>query len=82
MIDYQILYQTLSDHGADVWADILPEQLQAAFNPARHGQLTRWLQAIDDYPELSPSQRVFNEDTVKIGTDSDLADISPEDLTA
>lgn len=82
MIDYQILYQTLRDHGADAWADILPEQLQSAFNPTRHGQLTRWLQAIDDLPELFLSRRVFNEDTVKIGTASDLGDIHPEELTA
>lgn len=82
MIDYLPLYQTLRERLADTWADILPEQLQSAFNPARHGQLMAWQRTIADLPILSPSQCELNEDTVKIGSAGDLIGINREQLTS
>lgn len=82
MIDYQPLYQTLRAHGAGVWADILPDQLQAAFLPVRHGQLTRWMQSVVDLTDISASRLIFDQDTVTIGTANDLDLITHEQLTA
>lgn len=80
MIDYQPLYQTLREHGADAWADSLPEQIGSAFQPSRHGQLTRWIETIDGLPDLSPSQCIFNENAVTIGVADDLTDTAREHL--
>jgi tRNA (mo5U34)-methyltransferase len=73
MSDYQTLYDTLLDAKADTWLDVLPAQLAQAFDAAKHGNLLRWQTAIQQHPELNPSQRLLNTDAVQIGSSEDLS---------
>jgi tRNA (mo5U34)-methyltransferase len=73
MSDYQTLYDTLLDAKAEAWLDVLPAQLAQAFDAAKHGDLLRWQTAIQQHPELNPSQRLLNADAVQIGSNEDLS---------
>jgi tRNA (mo5U34)-methyltransferase len=73
MSDYQALYDTLLDAKADAWLEVLPAQLEQAFDTAKHGDLLRWQTAIQQHPKLNPSQRLLNADAVQIGSSEDLS---------
>jgi tRNA (mo5U34)-methyltransferase len=72
MIDYQPLYQTLIDAKADVWAEILPQQLERGFDPIKHGDLPRWQALVDNVPALPTTQRLLDANAVQIGCGEDL----------
>ena len=72
MIDYQPLYDTLREANADAWADKLEKSIAEALDPVRHGKLPEWLDAIDKLPTLKPSFKAFANDTVQIGTATDI----------
>lgn len=73
MFDYQALYDTLLEAKADAWVELLPQQLADAFDATKHGDLVRWQAHINQLPELTPSQRLLNADTVQIGWAEDLS---------
>jgi len=72
MSDYQALYNALLEAKADAWVELLPTQLANAFDSTQHGDLVRWQAAIQQLPELTPSQRLLNDDTVQIGCADDV----------
>lgn len=72
MIDYQFLYQTLRAAKADIWADRLPQQISAALDPARHGDLATWQRLIEYLPNATTTHRILDTDTVQIGSANDL----------
>ncbi|MDD5410017.1 MAG: tRNA 5-methoxyuridine(34)/uridine 5-oxyacetic acid(34) synthase CmoB [Methylobacter sp.] len=82
MIDYQPLYNVLIDAKADAWADMLPQQLASAFDPARHGNFAQWQALVESVPVLPASQRVLDADAVQIGSFDDLAATAPGSLAA
>ncbi len=49
--DYRPFLQRLAQAGLPRWAERLPEQIAAALAPARHGDLTRWRQALTQLPD-------------------------------
>ncbi|MGZ8947044.1 MAG: tRNA 5-methoxyuridine(34)/uridine 5-oxyacetic acid(34) synthase CmoB [Methylococcaceae bacterium] len=71
-MDYQPLYDTLLEAKADAWVRLLPQQLERAFDPASHGNLTQWRTLIEQLPALATTHRVLNADTVQIGRPDDL----------
>lgn len=74
MMDYQPLYNALIDAKADVWADMLPQQLERAFDQAKHGDLAQWQALVESVPVLPVSQRVLDADAVQIGCADDLVE--------
>ena len=82
MNQYQALYSMLREAGADAWADVLPRQLEMAFDLSQHGTLAKWQKMIEDLPACSPSIRHADADTVQIGTAADLSGITQEQLRA
>ena len=80
MIDYQQLYQALRSAKADTWADRLPQQISAAFDPTRHGLLAIWQQLIDNLPEFSTRLRILDADVVQIGSANDLTEMAKATL--
>ncbi len=80
MIDYQPLYDTLSDAKADVWAKLLPQQLNLALDPTKHGDLAQWLALVDSVPVLPTTQRVLDADNVQIGGADDLTTLAKNQL--
>lgn len=82
MIDYNPLYQSLQSAKAEIWADRLPQQISAAFDPNRHGHLATWQQTIANLPEIFTTQRIIDADTVIIGSAEDLTELSRSTLEA
>lgn len=73
MIDYQPLYQTLLDAQVSEWVDVLPQQLEQAFDLRTHGSAANWLNAITKLPTVADlSTCDFNADSIKIGCAADL----------
>lgn len=73
MFDYQLLYQTLSEQGAEQWATRLPGQIDQAFTADGHGDLPRWLDAIEQLPNPPYSKCRLDADEVQIGSADDLS---------
>jgi len=80
MIDYQPLYQALRAAQADVWADILPDQLADALVKSKHGTLPHWQKLIGDMPTLPTDHRLLDADAVQIGTKDDLTEAAKNRL--
>ncbi len=80
MMDYQPLYDALLDAKSDAWAKMLPEQLELAFDSARHGNLAQWQALVESVPALSVSQRVLDADAVQIGCSDDLSTTAKNQL--
>ncbi|WP_374089716.1 tRNA 5-methoxyuridine(34)/uridine 5-oxyacetic acid(34) synthase CmoB [Methylomicrobium lacus] len=74
MTAYDGLYAALSEANAGAWADLLPDQIAAALDPARHGTLPRWQALLERLPALSPSLRCLTGDVVQIGRAEDIGD--------
>ncbi|HHA18263.1 MAG TPA: tRNA 5-methoxyuridine(34)/uridine 5-oxyacetic acid(34) synthase CmoB [Methylophaga sp.] len=72
MIDYQPLYQTLSELKAEAWVEILPQQLEQAFDLNSHGSAADWFDTIEQLPAVKPVTSELNAGVVKIGDISDL----------
>ena len=72
MIDYQPLYDALSDVKADAWVRLLPQQLSSAFEPSRHGNLAEWQTVVERLPNLTTTHRLLDADAVQIGRPDDL----------
>ena len=52
MIDYQPLIDHWTGSELDRWAQLLPEQLAAGLSHQRYGDLARWLQVLEDLPDI------------------------------
>lgn len=72
MIDYQPLYDFLSDAKAEKWGDLLPQQLEKAFELSSNGYLPEWLEIIEQIPVLTTQHRQLNSSVVAIGKAGDI----------
>jgi len=72
MIDYQPLYDTLLDLKADKWLEIIPAQLESAFDLNNNGHAANWLKTIDRLPKNSASSIDLNASHVRVGERADL----------
>ena len=72
MIDYQPLYQTLSELKAEAWVEIMPQQLKQAFDLNSHGSAANWFDTIEQLPIVRPVASELNGGVVRIGDRSDL----------
>ncbi len=73
MIDYNPLYNALIEAKAESWAEILPQQLAAAFDTTKHGSLNEWHNIIDNLPLLITNHRVLSTDSIHIGEKNQLS---------
>ncbi|MGZ5010624.1 MAG: tRNA 5-methoxyuridine(34)/uridine 5-oxyacetic acid(34) synthase CmoB [Methylobacter sp.] len=80
MIDYQPLYDALTDAKAEAWVKILPQQLERGFDPAKHGNLAQWQALIDSVQEASATHKALDADTVQIGSPDELSDAAKKQL--
>ena len=73
MINYQPLYELLTERNAEHWATILPKQIQQKLNPDAHGNFTKWNAAVEQLPiPQNPSLQLDNE-SFKIGQADELS---------
>jgi tRNA (mo5U34)-methyltransferase len=56
MIDYQPLISRWQNGELGHWAQQLPQQIDQGLSPQRYGDLNRWLQVLEDLPELVADQ--------------------------
>ena len=70
MIDYQPLIDHWRDSELDRWAQVLEQQIDNGLSQERHGDLQRWLQALQDLPTL-PVESI-HLDTSRVGANSAL----------
>ncbi|MBU2885113.1 tRNA 5-methoxyuridine(34)/uridine 5-oxyacetic acid(34) synthase CmoB [Gilvimarinus agarilyticus] len=57
MIDYNALYTFLNEHPKLAqWSQQLPEQVAQGLCPKRFGDLSGWLNALEQIPEINPEQ--------------------------
>ncbi len=72
-MEYEPLYQALTEVNATGWAELLEQQISAALNPTKHGYLPTWLRLIDETPSIPTQHRILNQDVVEIGLSSDIS---------
>ena len=70
MIDYSELYKALENSEANSWLETLSDSIERAFNSPRHGELDKWLEMLDNLPNVEPSSIDLNSE-VRIGTTDD-----------
>lgn len=79
-IDYDLMYQSLSDTGMHEWSESLRPALQTYFDNINHGDFKEWQRALQTLPELTPSQVRLNQPVVHIGDKEDATELQKEVL--
>jgi len=79
LIDYTSLYEHLAVSPLESWLDVLPVQIQQAFDSKRHGDLDEWMLTLKAFPRVQPSSIDLNSSVIRVGTPGD---ISPRDREA
>ena len=72
MIDYSKLYDALAGTPQSVWLKRLPVLLESKFDVNRHGDLTRWDEALKRLPDIKPSSIDLNSGAIRVGTEKDI----------
>lgn len=67
-MNYQALYDTLTQRNASAWVEQLPAQLTQAFHVTKQSELPKWQTVIANLPDITSTQRDLNSDAVQIGT--------------
>lgn len=67
MIDYSFLYQIIKKTPLNPWLSTLPAQVEGAFDPARFGNLEKWMDILRQLPDIKSSHVDFNIGTVSVG---------------
>jgi len=80
MIDYQPLYQILTELKADAWVELLPQQIDQAFDFSSNGHAENWLATLEQLPEGKASVLDLNACLIKIGEAADLDEITQAKL--
>ncbi|MEX2476497.1 tRNA 5-methoxyuridine(34)/uridine 5-oxyacetic acid(34) synthase CmoB [Marinobacter sp.] len=86
MFDWQHCYQPLLDElsgrGLDRWCQVLAKQLKRRFEDNPHGDITRWMAALDQLPDLAAPHASLDTSAVTLSTDLPLTDAQGEQLEA
>ena len=74
MIDYQPLYRALRETDLANWENILPDKIQHAIYQRGHGNLSKWLKALEQLPDIKPSTIELNRSSVSVGNKNDCTE--------
>ncbi len=72
MINYQPLYQVLTELKAEAWVELIPQQIEQAFELSSNGNAEGWLETLEKIPDAMASTFQLNAGQVKIGEKGDL----------
>ena len=72
----------LSDHNADQWLSLLPQQLEKAFVVDHHGDLPKWRDIVGSLPDPQTNFRNLHSDAIQIGQAEDISDVIRKQLQA
>ncbi len=73
-ISFDSLYADLIEQDFAEWQEILPAQLEQAFNQRQHGKREEWHDILGALPDLKASDYDIGTDRVRIGKASDIDD--------
>jgi len=71
MLDYTTTYNQIHSTSLSPWLDCLPNRVEEILNGTRWGDLPKWLEALNQLPEIQPSSYDLNADSIRIGTSED-----------
>ena len=79
-ISFESLYADLIEHDFAEWQEILPAQLEQAFQQRQHGKREEWKNILASLPDVKASEIDIGADRVRIGKAIDIDDESREAL--
>jgi len=71
---FEQTYAHIEAAGMGGWLKTLPGKVDAAFDRSRWGDLPRWQKAVNELPELSPSEIDLDQPAVRVGSEADVDD--------
>ena len=80
MINYQPLIERWQGGGLDRWTLVLAEQIAKGLDKKRYGDLPRWLQVLDQLPDLQPDHIQLNSARVGASQDIPASDAATQQL--
>jgi tRNA (mo5U34)-methyltransferase len=69
---YASLFDELNQQGLERWCEQLDRQLRRRFEEHPHGDIVRWMAALESLPELNAVQCSLNQSAIKLATGSPL----------
>lgn len=66
------LYQRLTNTPARRWLDTLPNQVETALDPQRHGRLQGWLSTVDQLPNIKAQHINLSSSAIEIGSTEEV----------
>ncbi len=79
-ISFDSLYADLIEQDFAEWQEILPAQLEQAFNQRQHGKREEWHDILGALPDLKASDYDIGTDRVRIGKASDIDSENRDEL--
>ncbi|MCI0505114.1 MAG: tRNA 5-methoxyuridine(34)/uridine 5-oxyacetic acid(34) synthase CmoB [Gammaproteobacteria bacterium] len=73
MIDYDVMYQQLPGTALEAWGAILPDKIRQQIEGRGHGELQKWLAALERLPSITPSCIDLNSASITIGDRNDCS---------
>ncbi|TVO78746.1 MAG: tRNA 5-methoxyuridine(34)/uridine 5-oxyacetic acid(34) synthase CmoB [Sedimenticola selenatireducens] len=70
VINIDALCRLMETHGLEKWANQLPEQLQQIMQARPHGDLDRWIAAIDQLPSLDAKTIQLNSPSITASSEN------------
>lgn len=77
-MNFQPFLEHLAEQDFNDWATALPAQITAAMNPAKHGDIPRWANAVNALPELTTNAIQLNQS--RISANGNISDEEAEQL--
>jgi tRNA (mo5U34)-methyltransferase len=68
VIQYDTLLRDITAADIHPWLHTLPDMLARRMDPATHGDLPRWLAALDDLPPVTPQSVKLDAATIRVGS--------------
>lgn len=72
-MNHQKLFEVLDACSMQRWSAILKPQLTEYFDKLKHGDYARWQAAIENLPDIVPSQIALDSDSIVIGNNTDCS---------
>lgn len=80
MMSYDSLYKQLSDTGLHDWQDKLSLVINTESAGRGHGDYNKWLQVLEQLPNVTPSNVVLDQSCITVGNKTDCTDVQLEQL--
>jgi tRNA (mo5U34)-methyltransferase len=71
-MSYEPLYVAMEGTALQTWRDILPRQLEQAFDERRHGNLAKWRQVLAQLPSLPADKIELNTSAVTVSAQAEV----------